>query len=117
MEEADLTNLEAMRNLELQSLPMQKPAIEATSALFTLEDVKDNGTIDIKDIIASYLKDAKWNNPRYAIKCLSQLIAVSEYVNVHAHYKETKASKQPCLSVSIAIACRMGKGPYFACQI
>ena len=28
-----------------------------------------------------------------------------------------KATKWPCLSASIAIACRMGKGPYFACQI
>jgi len=28
-----------------------------------------------------------------------------------------KATKWPCLSASMAIACCMGKGPYFACQI
>ena len=117
MEKVDITDPEATRDSEWQSLPLQEPAIESTYMLFTPEDIEDNDVIDIKDIIASCLKDAKRNNTTYAIKSLSQLIAVSEYVDLHAHYKETKACKQPCLSASISIACRMGKGPYFARQI
>ena len=48
---------------------------------------------------------------------LSQLIAVSEYVKLRARYQKNKACKRPCLNASIAIANRMGRGPYFACQI
>ena len=117
MERSDLMDLEATRDLEEQSLPMQEPAIEATCMLFTPEEVEDDRTMNIQEIIKSCLKDAKRNNTRYAIKALSQLIAVSEYVNLRAQYKKTKTCKWPCLSASIAIARRMGKGPYFACQI
>jgi len=117
MERADLTDPEATWESEQQSLPLQEPAIESTCMLFTPEEVEDNGAIDIKEIIGSCLKDAKRNNTRYAIKSLSQLIAVSEYVDLRARYKETTACKRPCLSASIAIARRMGKGPYFARQI
>ena len=44
-------------------------------------------------------------------------ISVSEYIKLRACYKTSKACKQPCLRASMAITCRMGKGPYFACQI
>jgi hypothetical protein len=45
------------------------------------------------------------------------LIAVSKYIKLRARYKTSKACKQPCLKASMAIACRMGKGPYFARRI
>jgi hypothetical protein len=51
------------------------------------------------------------------IKMLIQLTAVSEYVKLHTVYKSGKVCKQPCLKASIAIAHRMGRGLYFACQI
>jgi hypothetical protein len=111
MEEADLTQPEATRDSEQQALPLQEPAIEGTS-------IQDSGAIDIKEIIRSCLEDAKrQNNTRFAIKSLFQLIAVSEYVDLRARYKKTKACKRPCLSASISIARRMGKGPYIARQI
>ena len=96
---------------------MQDPIIESTSSLFIPEEVEVTETIDIKEIIASCLKDAKRNNTIYAIKSLSHLVAVSEYVDLCACYKAKKACKRPCLSASMAIARRMGKGPYFARQI
>ena len=68
-------------------------------------------------IIQTCLKDVEKNNSKHAIKMLSQLIAVSEYIKLRARYKTFKACKQPCLKASIAIARRMGKGPYFARQI
>jgi hypothetical protein len=68
-------------------------------------------------IIQSCLKDIKRSNTRYAIKSLTQLTAVSKYVKLRARYQKHKACKRPCLSASMAIAHRMGKGPYFARQI
>jgi hypothetical protein len=59
----------------------------------------------------------KQHNNLRAIKMLSQLIALSEYVKLHACYKSCKACKWPCLKASIAIARQMGRGPYLACQI
>ena len=117
IEKVDLTDPEVTQDSEQQSLPLQEPAVKSTCMLFTPEEVEDNEAIDIKDIIGSCLKDAKWNNTTYAIKSLSQLISMSEYVDLRARYKGTKACKRPCLSASISIARRMGKGPYFACQI
>jgi hypothetical protein len=107
------------RDSEQRSLPSQGPAIKCTRALFTPEGVEDDDLepIDIMQIIGSCLKDVKNNNPKCTIKSLSQLVAVSEYVKLRAQYQKIKSCKWPCLSTSIAIACRMGKGPYFACQI
>ena len=48
---------------------------------------------------------------------LSILTAVSEYVKLRMLYKSIKVCKRPCLNASITIACRMGRGIYFARQI
>jgi hypothetical protein len=72
---------------------------------------------DIMRIIQTCLKDAKKHTDKWKIKTLTQLTAVSEYVRLRAQYWRHNACKCPCLNASIAIACRMGKGPYFACQI
>ena len=48
---------------------------------------------------------------------ITQLIAVSEYINLHAWYKKHKGCKWPNLNASIAVASQMGKGAYFAHQI
>jgi hypothetical protein len=69
------------------------------------------------NIIQTCLKDVEKHNSKHAIKTLSLLIAVSEYIKLRACYNRSKACKQPCLKASMAIARRMGKGPYFARQI
>src|SRR5712671_4218368 len=68
-------------------------------------------------IIQTCLKDVQKHNSKHAIKALSLLISMSEYIKLHAQYKIFKACKQPCLKASTAITHKMGKGPYFACQI
>lgn len=117
MQDAEITHPEATQDSEQQSLPSQGPNIESACALFTPEESKDNKTNDLENIIAFCLKDAKRHNTTYAIKSLSHLVAVSEYVKLRARYRNTKVCKRPCLSASLAIAHRMGKGPYFARQI
>ena len=116
MEEAEIIDPEVTQDLEQQSLLLQGPNIESTCVLFTPEELDNNEVNDITKIIGSCLKDTKRDNIRYAIKSLSQLIAISEYVKLRAQYQKT-ACKQPCLNASIAIVHRMGKGPFFACQI
>ncbi len=91
------------------------PAIKATQELFRQEE--GNEPADIIKIIKTCLKDVEKHNSKHAIKKLSILIAISEYVQLRARYNKSKACKQPCLKASIAIAHRMGKGPYFAHQI
>lgn len=117
MQEAEINEPEVTVDSEQHSLPLQGPAIESARNLFTPEEVDNDEVDDLEKIIGSCLKDAKGQNTRYAIKSLSHLIAVSEYVKLRARYRNTKACKRPCLSASIAIARRMGKGPYFARQI
>ncbi len=68
-------------------------------------------------IIKSCLKDAKKCKTRRAVKIITQLVAVSEYIKLCARYKKHKVCKQSNLNASIAIASWMGKGSYFACQI
>lgn len=116
MQETEITDTEMNQDLEQQSLPLQDPDIKSTCILFTPEEMDSNKVNDLTEIIESCLKDAKRNSPKYAIKCLTHLISVSLYVNLCAHY-QASGSKQPCLGASIATACRMGKGPYFAHQI
>jgi len=118
--EARTADAHAIRDSEEPSLPLDEPEIEATRALFTPEDSEDNVSIDITEIVQSCIKDVgllKQHNNVRAIKMLSQLISVSEYVKLRALYKSSKTCKQPCLKASIAIARRMGKGVYYARQI
>ena len=109
------------RDSKQQLLPLQDPAVEAAHALFTSADLEDTGnqpkSRDISDIIKSCLKDIKKSDTKCAIKFISQLTAVSEYVKLHMWYQKHNAWKWPCLSASMAIAHRVGKGPYFARQI
>jgi len=116
MHEAEMMDPEAIQDSEILSLPPQKPAIESTCILFTPDDAADNQVGNIMTIIDSCLKDAKRGKTKFAIKTITQLFTISEYVTLQAHYWEVKC-KRPCLSASIAIARRMGKGPYFTCQI
>jgi len=117
-EEAHAADADVIRNSEVRSLPSDVPAIDAAHVLFASEESEEiDGTGDLSKIIQSCLRDVKWHKNVRAIKMLSQLVAVSEYVKLRTHYKLHKVCKQPCLKASIAIAHQMGKGPYFAHQI
>jgi len=145
-EEIEATNPELTWDSEVQSLPLQGPAIEAAHTLFAQEssisehlgaesdsehsdsehsecpgsdhsDSEDNRFEDLMKIIRACLKDAKRHNTIWGIKAANQLVAVTEYVKLRTRYWKHNACQHPCLSASLAIACRMGKGPYFACQI
>ena len=117
-EEADILDPDLAEDSELQSLLAQGPAIEAARKLFRPEDSeKSEGLGDIMGIINTCLKDAKKCDTKHAIKALCKLIAVSEYVKLRTRHQKHKSCKRPCLSASMAIAWRMGKGPYFARQI
>jgi hypothetical protein len=121
LKEVEITDSEVTRDLEQWSLPLQEPAINTACALFTPEEVEDDdldaNDPNIMNIIGSCLKIAKRATTTHVIKLLLQLTAVSEYVKLCVRYQKTKVCKRLCLSASIAIACRMGKGPYFAHQI
>jgi hypothetical protein len=110
-EEAEGDHPDLTRDSEQESLPSEGHAFEDAQDLFTPENE------DISTVIQSCLKDVKKCTSRHAIKTLSKLIAVSEYVQLRARYKKHNACKRPCLAASIAIARSMGKGPYFAHQI
>jgi hypothetical protein len=97
---------------EQQYLPSQGPDIEAAHAFFIPEEEEESQ--DITKIISHCLKDAKKYSSGYVIKATSDLISVSEYIKLCAQHQKNNSCKQPCLSASMAIACHMGKGPYFA---
>jgi len=118
VEEAHTADADVIRNLEVRSLPSDAPVINAACLLFASEESKEiDGTGDLSKIIQSCLGDVKWHKNVHAIKMLSQLIAMFEYVKLCMCYKLHKVCKQPCLKASIAIAHWMGKGPYFTCKI
>jgi hypothetical protein len=102
---------------ERESLPFRGPEIAAARTLFTPPEDDSDEPRDIMKIIESCLKDAKKCKTRRAVKLITQLIAVSEYIKLRARYKNHKVCKRPNLNASIAIASRMGKGSYFAQQI
>jgi len=109
----------AIRDSERPLLPLDTHEIEKAHALLLSEDLEINGSPDIMAIIQLCLKNIKAlkHHSVHTIKMLTQLTAVSLYVERCAEYKSRKICKQPCLKASIAIAHRMGKGIYFACQI
>jgi len=82
MEEAEIREPDAMKDLEQPSLPLQGEAIKSACKLFTPEESEDNKANDIMKIIGSCLKDAKKYNMKHTIKSLSHLVAVSEYVQL-----------------------------------
>jgi len=119
-EKACTASVPAIRDLEEPLLLLDKPEVKATCTLFTSEGLEANMSIDLPEIIQSCLKDvrlSKQHNNMCTMKMLCQLISVSEYVTLCATYRSSKACKQPCLKVSIAIAYWVGKGIYYACQI
>jgi len=90
--EAEVADLALTEESEQESLPFQGPEIAAVHTLFTLEDNSDEPR-DIIKIIKSCLKDAKKCKTRCAVKIITQLVAVSKYIKLHAQYKKHKVCK------------------------
>jgi hypothetical protein len=116
--EVETTNADLIRDSEQSALPKQGPAVQAAQDLFNAEaeEDKDHAT-DITKIIKSCLKDINKIKSKRALKMLSQIISVSEYIKLRARYRQHSSCTCPCLNASMAIARRMGKGPYYARQI
>ncbi|KAG0707298.1 hypothetical protein DFH29DRAFT_995100 [Suillus ampliporus] len=78
------------------------------------ENVEPHNTLLLVD---ACLKEAKKLRAPRLIKVITQLSAIAQYVKLRDRYLQHARMKHPCLSASLAIARRMGKGPYFARQI
>jgi hypothetical protein len=111
----ETTNADLIRDSERSALPKQGPAVQAAQELFGAEE--DNHATNITKIIQSCLKDVNKIKSKRAMKMLSQIISVSEYIKLRARYRQHNSCTRPCLNASMAIARRMGKGPYYARQI
>ena len=81
------------------------------------DDDSPQSSKDILEIIKTCLKAVKKLKTGRTIKMMTQLVAITEYVKLRARYQTQAKCSKPCLSASIAIARRMGKGGYFARQI
>src|SRR5712671_3708757 len=110
------THPELTQGSESQSLPIPSRSNENARLFLTKED-QNSESVDIIPIICSHLREAKNSRSTHAIKTISQLSAVLEYVKLRVRYIKHNMCKRPCLSASTAIATRVGKGPYFARQI
>jgi hypothetical protein len=103
-----------IEELEWKSLLLQGLEIAAACALSTPASEESR---DIIKIIHSCIKEVRKCKTWCAVKIITQLVALSKYINLCAWYKKHKGCKQPNLNASIAIASQMGKGAYFAHQI
>jgi hypothetical protein len=73
--------------------------------------------VDILKIIEASLKGVKKIHTPRAFKAFTQLTAVTQYVKLQERYRKTLQCTTPCLSASLAIAQRVRKDQYHACQI
>jgi hypothetical protein len=100
-----------------------EPVFNAAEIIAAREwlNIDDNDCLqsskDILEIVKTCLKAVKKLKTGRTIKMMTQLVAVAEYVKLRARYQTHAKCSQPCLSASLAIARRMGKGGYFARQI
>lgn len=90
------------------------------------DDVETALDMDIFKIADACLRTVKNLRTKKSLKMITQLTAVTQYVKLREQYRHHPKCKTPCLSASLAIARRMGKGKKgtgareggrFACQI
>lgn len=117
---------------EASSLDIKEPDATGSSESAPIEaeiDIEAAGWLDLNDedlvepakdifqITKNCMKMVKQLKSGRTVKMMTQLTAVTEYVKLRARYRAHPKCKRPCLNASLAIAARMGKGPYFARQI
>jgi hypothetical protein len=98
------------------------PEIEATRELFVNNGIKGseldgNSSTSIEEIVAARLKDIKKLKTPRAIKMVTQLTAVAEYVKLCRRYVSDSKCKRPCLNASLAVERHMYKGSHFTHQV
>jgi hypothetical protein len=74
------------------------------------DDVEAALDMDIFKIADACLRTVKNLRTKKSLKMITQLTAVTQYVKLQEQYRHHPKCKTPCLSVSLAIARRMGKG-------
>ena len=72
---------------ERESLPLQGPEIVAARTLFTPAGKESR---DIMKTIHSCIKEARKCKTRCAVKMITQLVPMSEYINLCVWYKKHK---------------------------
>jgi hypothetical protein len=92
----------ASDHLDLEHVDLERADLERADSEHA--DSEGNRSKDIIQIIHLCLKDAKKHKNSRAIKTLTQLTAVPEYVKLCAWYQKYNVCKWPCLNASIAIA-------------
>jgi len=102
---------------EMEPVPNAAEINAAREWLNIDDDDSPQSSKDILEIIKTCLKAVKKLKTGRTIKMMTQLVAITEYVKLRARYQTQAKCSKPCLSASIAIARRMGKGGYFARQI
>lgn len=81
------------------------------------EEIDDESQPDILELVDKCLKQAKALKSTRMVNMIMQLTAVAQFVKLRKKYCCHGRSKTPSVSASLAIAQRMGKGPYFTRQI
>jgi asparagine synthetase A len=74
------------------------------------DDVEAALDMDIFKIADACLRTVKNLWTKKSLKMITQLTAVTQYVKLREQYRHHPKCKTPCLSASLAIAQRMGKG-------
>lgn len=77
---------------------------------FDKDEEVSGSSIDILDIIKLRLKEVKRFHTPCAFKAFMDLTAVMQYVKLRERYRRNVKCTQPCISASLAIARRCGKG-------
>jgi hypothetical protein len=88
---------------------------------FDEDDEASGSPVDILDIFQSRLKEVKKFHTTRVFKAFTDLTAVMQYVKLRDRYRCNAKCSQLCLTASLAIARRSGKGEsngsYFARRI
>jgi hypothetical protein len=108
----DSTDLDA----DIEDLT-ETPEVEGAREWFDEDDDLSEEAPTIVDIVGHCLKAVKKINTPRAFKALMRLTTVIQYVELRDRYQKNLRCREPCVNASLAVARRVGKGPYFARQI
>lgn len=97
--------------------PPESAEIESAHEWLDIIDEDNDEPQSTLSLVEKCLKEAKKLRTPRLVKVITQLSAIAQYVKLRDKYLQHARTKRPCLSSSLAIARRMGKGPYFARQI
>lgn len=111
-ESVDIINETEDENMEPADTDSEQSGTSGASVRqwFDEDEEVSGSSIDILDIIKLRLKEVKrFHTPR-AFKAFTDLTAVMQYVKLRERYRRNVKCTQPCISASLTIARRCGKG-------